>query len=97
MDRASRSLLIIFGMGKQNASKPPSSSSIEGRAVEADAALRFGRFKDAIETARRASNLAQAAGQSGVAEKNRKLLEVYQSARPYRPPQPARGTSGRNQ
>jgi tetratricopeptide (TPR) repeat protein len=36
-------------MGKQNAYRPPSSSSIEGRAVEAEAALRLGRFKDAIE------------------------------------------------
>jgi len=36
-------------MGKQNASRPHSASSIEGRAVEAEAAFRLGRFKDAIE------------------------------------------------
>lgn len=36
-------------MSKQNASRPPYASSLEGRAVEAEAALRLGRFKDAIE------------------------------------------------
>jgi tetratricopeptide (TPR) repeat protein len=36
-------------MGKQSASRQPSASSTEGRAAEAEAALRLGRFKDAIE------------------------------------------------
>jgi tetratricopeptide (TPR) repeat protein len=53
-----------------------------------------GRFKEAIETARRARNLARAAGQLEVAEKNRQLLELYQSGRAYRQPPPASGTSG---
>ena len=53
-----------------------------------------GRFKEAIETARRASNLARAAGQPEVAEKNRQLLELYQSGRAYRQPPPAGGATG---
>jgi tetratricopeptide (TPR) repeat protein len=45
-----------------------------------------GRFKDAIETAQKARDLAQAAGQGDVAEKNRQLLELYRSSLPYREP-----------
>jgi tetratricopeptide (TPR) repeat protein len=45
-----------------------------------------GRFKEAIETAQQARDLAQAAGQPEVAEKNRQLLELYQSGRPCREP-----------
>jgi tetratricopeptide (TPR) repeat protein len=53
-----------------------------------------GRFKEAIETAQRARRLAQAARQPEVAEKNRQLLELYQSGRPYRQPAPVGGASG---
>jgi protein O-mannosyl-transferase len=56
-----------------------------------------GRFKEAIETARQARDLARAAGQPEVAEKNRELLELYQSGRPYRQPPPAGGTAGHAQ
>ena len=51
-----------------------------------------GRFKEAIETARRARDLARAAGQLEVAEKNQQLLKLYQSGRPYRQPAPASST-----
>jgi tetratricopeptide (TPR) repeat protein len=53
-----------------------------------------GRFKEAVATAGRASNLARAAGQSAVAKKNWQLLGLYQSGRAYRQPPPASGTSG---
>jgi len=53
-----------------------------------------GRFKEAIETAQRARNLALAARQPEVAEMNRRLLELYQSGRPYRQPPPASGAAG---
>jgi carotenoid cleavage dioxygenase-like enzyme len=53
-----------------------------------------GQFKEASATAQRARDLARAAGQSEVAEKNRQLLELYQSGRPYRQPPPASGTAG---
>jgi protein O-mannosyl-transferase len=53
-----------------------------------------GRFKEAVATAQRARDLARAAGQTVVAEKNQQLLELYQSARPYRQPPPASGTAG---
>jgi tetratricopeptide (TPR) repeat protein len=56
-----------------------------------------GNFKEAIETAQKAHDMAQAAGQSDVAEKNQQLLVLYQSGRAYRQPQPASGTSGHNQ
>jgi tetratricopeptide (TPR) repeat protein len=45
-----------------------------------------GRFKEAIETAQQARDLAQAAGQPEVAEKNRQLLELYKSGQPYHEP-----------
>jgi tetratricopeptide (TPR) repeat protein len=43
-----------------------------------------GRFKEAIETARQARDLAHAAGQPEVAEKNRQLLELYRAGKAYR-------------
>ncbi len=52
-----------------------------------------GRFKEAIETARNACDLAQADGQPEVAEKNRQLLELYQTGRPYRQPPPRAGNA----
>lgn len=45
-----------------------------------------GRFKEAIETAQQARDLAQAAGQPEIAERNRQLLELYRSGRAYREP-----------
>jgi len=57
-----------------------------------------GRFSEAIETAQQARDLAQAAGQLEIAEKNRQLLELYRSGQPYRqPPSPATGAAGRSQ
>jgi tetratricopeptide (TPR) repeat protein len=56
-----------------------------------------GRFKEAIETAQKARDLARGAGQPDVAEKNRQLLELYQSGRAYRQPLPASGASGHAQ
>jgi tetratricopeptide (TPR) repeat protein len=53
-----------------------------------------GRFKEAVATAQRARDLARAAGQTMVAERNQQLLELYQSGRPYRQPPPASGTAG---
>jgi tetratricopeptide (TPR) repeat protein len=54
-----------------------------------------GRFREAIETAQQARALAQAAGQPEVAERNRQLLELYQSGQAYRQPPPtASGPSG---
>jgi Flp pilus assembly protein TadD len=53
-----------------------------------------GRFKEAVATAQRTCDLARAAGQTVVAERNRQLLELYQSGRPYRQPPPANGTAG---
>ena len=43
-----------------------------------------GRFRDAIATAERARDLAQATGQSLLVERNTALLEVYRAGRPYR-------------
>jgi tetratricopeptide (TPR) repeat protein len=48
-----------------------------------------GRFQDAVATAEKALALATAAGQKEVAEKNRQLLELYRSAKPYHEPPPA--------
>lgn len=57
-----------------------------------------GRFKEAIETARRACDLAQAGGQPELAQRNQRLLEFYQSGRPYRQPPPTESrTSGRTE
>jgi tetratricopeptide (TPR) repeat protein len=53
-----------------------------------------GRFKEAIETAQKARDLAQAAGQPQLAEKNRQLLELYRSGQACRElPPPANATS----
>ena len=60
----------------------------------AAACAEAGRFKEAIETAQRVCILARAAGQPEVAEKNRQLLELYQSGQPYRQPPPASRASG---
>ena len=45
-----------------------------------------GRFDDAAATAENARDLALSAGQTEVAEKNRKLLELYRAGQPYREP-----------
>ncbi|HOX57715.1 MAG TPA: hypothetical protein P5205_13645 [Candidatus Paceibacterota bacterium] len=45
-----------------------------------------GRFGEAIAAAEKARDLAVAAGQHDVADRNRQLLKLYQSGRPYRDP-----------
>jgi tetratricopeptide (TPR) repeat protein len=45
-----------------------------------------GRFKEAVETAEQARDQAAAAGQTEVAENNRKLLELYRAGKDYREP-----------
>jgi tetratricopeptide (TPR) repeat protein len=52
-----------------------------------------GRFKEAVDTARRARDLALAARQPEVAEKNRQLLGLYQSGRAYHQPPAGNGAS----
>jgi hypothetical protein len=52
-----------------------------------------GRFKEAVDTARRARDLALAARQPDVAEKNRQLLGLYQSGRAYHQPPAGNGAS----
>jgi tetratricopeptide (TPR) repeat protein len=52
-----------------------------------------GRFKEAVDTARRARDLALAARQPDVAEKNRQLLGLYQSGRAYHQPPVGNGAS----
>lgn len=47
-----------------------------------------GRFPDAITTAERAIELATAAGQPEVAARNRELLALYRTGRPYHEPAP---------
>jgi Flp pilus assembly protein TadD len=42
-----------------------------------------GRFKEAVEAAEQARDEAIAAGQNGVAERNRQLLELYRAGKPY--------------
>ena len=42
-----------------------------------------GRFEDAVTTAEKAEKLATAAGLTEVAEKNRQLLALYRSGKPY--------------
>jgi Tfp pilus assembly protein PilF len=49
-----------------------------------------GRFSDAVTTAEKAEKLAAAAGLKDLAEKNRKLLELYQAAKPYHETQPSK-------
>src|SRR5207249_10415894 len=43
-----------------------------------------GRFTDAVTTAQKAIELAAAAGQKEVADKNRQLLELYRADKPFR-------------
>ena len=45
-----------------------------------------GRFDEAVATARKARELALAAGQQGVADQNQKLIELFSARRPYREP-----------
>jgi Flp pilus assembly protein TadD len=45
-----------------------------------------GRFSDAAAAAEKARDLAAAAGQKDVAEKNRELLDLYRAGKPYREP-----------
>jgi len=45
-----------------------------------------GRFAEAVQAAEKARGLAQSAGQKEVAEKNRKLLELYRNGQPYHDP-----------
>jgi tetratricopeptide (TPR) repeat protein len=47
-----------------------------------------GRFPEAVTTAEKAEQLATAAGLKGLAEKNRQLLELYRTGKPYREPAP---------
>ncbi|HVV00494.1 MAG TPA: tetratricopeptide repeat protein [Verrucomicrobiae bacterium] len=42
-----------------------------------------GRFPQAVETARKAADLAEAAGNTGFAAANRQLLRLYQSGEPF--------------
>jgi tetratricopeptide (TPR) repeat protein len=42
-----------------------------------------GRFDDAVKTATKAKELATATGQEVLAEKNRQLLELYRTGKPY--------------
>jgi protein O-mannosyl-transferase len=46
-----------------------------------------GRFPEAIKTAQQARDLASAAGQKDLVYRNERLLQLYQSQRPYRQPQ----------
>jgi Flp pilus assembly protein TadD len=43
-----------------------------------------GDFAQAIETARRAAQIAKSIGQKEIADRNEKLLELYQQKKPYR-------------
>jgi tetratricopeptide (TPR) repeat protein len=43
-----------------------------------------GRFDDAVNTAEKARNLAEAAGEKKLADMNRQMLELYRSNQPYR-------------
>jgi Flp pilus assembly protein TadD len=45
-----------------------------------------GRFPQAVATAEQAIALATAAGQPGLAERNRQLLELYRAGKPFREP-----------
>ena len=45
-----------------------------------------GRFDEAVATARKARELALAAGQQGVADQNQKLMELFGARQPYREP-----------
>jgi protein O-mannosyl-transferase len=45
-----------------------------------------GRFAEAVATAEKARDLALTAGQTAVAETNRRLLELYRAGKPYHEP-----------
>jgi len=45
-----------------------------------------GRFPEAIAVAQKARDLASAAGEKELADKNEEFLKLYQSQRPYRQP-----------
>ena len=47
-----------------------------------------GRTSDAVSSADKAISLAETVGQQGVAERNRQLIEVYRSGKPYHEPSP---------
>ena len=47
-----------------------------------------GRFPEAVTTAEKAEQLATSAGLTGVAVKNRQLLELYRAGKPYHEPAP---------
>jgi hypothetical protein len=47
-----------------------------------------GKFTEAIETAQNARDLARSLGQTEVAEKNEKLLQLYQRSVPYHESEP---------
>jgi tetratricopeptide (TPR) repeat protein len=47
-----------------------------------------GRFPEAVTTAEKAEQLATSAGLTGVAAKNRQLLELYRAGKPYHEPAP---------
>ncbi|HKW28020.1 MAG TPA: tetratricopeptide repeat protein, partial [Verrucomicrobiae bacterium] len=52
-----------------------------------------GRFPEAVTTAEKAEQLANAAGQSAVAAKSRQLLELYRAGKPYHESPPAASSS----
>jgi hypothetical protein len=45
-----------------------------------------GRFDEAIATAQKARALAAASGEKALADKNQRLLELYQAHQPYHEP-----------
>ena len=45
-----------------------------------------GRFDEAVATARKARELALAAGQQGLADENQKLIQFFSARQPYRDP-----------
>jgi hypothetical protein len=45
-----------------------------------------GRFPEAVATAEKAEQLANHAGMTNVAAKNRQLLEFYRASKPYHAP-----------
>ena len=56
-----------------------------------------GRFREAIDAARRARALAKAAGDGRLADRNQMLLELYESGRPFhRANPPAKTSAGEN-
>ena len=45
-----------------------------------------GRFDEAVATARKARELALAAGRQGLADENQKLIQLFSARQPYRDP-----------